>query len=227
MTQKVPSNKLILWSQAAGYVFVSPGDELTTGLVAGLEFIPQSEYDARMSQVALAVVEAPEALAFTQADVLARIEEDQKYLDHAFVILGKNMEDPQGARTRFARFVTGDFQDEGKNYKAKSLSHNTAAKCFYRFIKDTSYNSHLSLAKDIAIDNWHLLKELLTVECYRLSSTDDVWLEHAKITNMTQKAMEVEGWGWLPRSQIKFTKGKLVIPAWIAQKILDKKEEQV
>ena len=70
MTQKVPSNKLILWSQAAGYVFVSPGDELTTGLVAGLEFIPQSEYDARMPQVAPDVVEAPEALAFTQADVL-------------------------------------------------------------------------------------------------------------------------------------------------------------
>ena len=74
MIQNTPSNKLILWSQAGGYVFVSPGEELMTGLVAGLEFIPQSEYDARMSQVASAVVEAPEALAFTQADVLARIE---------------------------------------------------------------------------------------------------------------------------------------------------------
>ncbi|MBC8149747.1 MAG: hypothetical protein H8E97_00500 [Bacteroidetes bacterium] len=163
---------------------------------------------------------------FTKDDIIAKIEADPKYLDHAFVILGKDMEDPQGARTRFARFVAGDFLDEGKNYKAKSLSHNTAAKCFYRFIKDTSYKSHLSLAKDIAIDNWGLLEELLTVECYRLPSTDDVWLQHAKITNMTEKAMEVDGWGWLPRSQIKFIKGKLVIPAWIAQKILDKKDQE-
>lgn len=165
-------------------------------------------------------------LTFTRADILAKIEEDRKYLDHAFALLGKDMEDPQGARTRFARFVTGDFLDEGKKYRAKSLFHKTASKCFYRFIKDMHYKSHTDLAKDIAMDNWHLLEELLTVECYRLPSTDDVWLEHAKIINMTQKAMEVDGWGWLPRSQIKFVKGKLVIPAWIAQKILDKKDQE-
>ena len=214
LKQEVPQGKLILHSEEHGYVFVEPGDELTKGLVNGMTFVPLAEYQS-----------STPAASFTQADVLAKVDEDPKYLDHAFALLGKDMSEPKSARTRFARFVTGDFADEGKNFKAKSLQHKTAARCFYRFIKNTEYDSHLELARDIVADNWEQLEELLTADCYALPKVDDVWLDKAIITNMTSKAFEVEGWGWLPKSKVRFVKGKMVIPAWLAQSILEKKEE--
>ena len=216
MTQKqeVPQGKLILHSPEHGYVFVEPGDELTQGLINGMSFVPVHEYLA-----------ATPALSFTQAQILAKVDEDPKYLDHAFVLLGKDLSSPKSARSRFARFVTGDFADEGKNFRPKSLQHKTAARCFYRFIKNTEYDSHLELARDIVSDNWEQLEELLTADCYALPKVDDVWLDKAVITNMTSKAFEVEGWGWLPKSKVRFVKGKMVIPAWLAQSILENKEE--
>jgi len=165
------------------------------------------------------------AAAFTQADVLAKVDEHYKYLDHAFALLGKDLSDAKGAQSRFARFVTGDFKDEGKNFRPKSLQHKTAARCFYRFIKDTEYDTHLELARDIVSDSWEQLEELLECECYALAKQDDVWLDKAVITNMSAKAFQVEGWGWVPKSKVRFVKGKMVIPAWIAQSILEKKGE--
>ena len=212
--QKVPPGKLVLFSQEHGYVFVEPGDELTEGLTSGMQFIPIAEY-----------LSSETPTSFTQADVMAKVDEHPKYLDHAFALLGKDMSEPKSARTRFARFVTGDFKDEGKNFRPKSLEHKTAFKCFYRFIKNTENDSHIELARDIIADNWEQLEDLINAECYSLAKMDDVWLEKAVITNMSAKAFQVEGWGWVPKSKVKFIKGKMVIPAWLAQSILDKKEQ--
>ena len=207
----IPPGKLVLHSEQTGYVFVSPGDELTEGLLSGLTFITPDQYNSTTS-------------SFTQEQVLAKVDEHYKFLDHAFALLGKDDSAPKSARSRFARFVTGDFADEGKNFRAKSLQHKTAAKCFYRFIKDTEYETHLDLARDIVADNWEQLEELLTAECFALPKVDDVWLEKAVITNVSEKAFQVEGWGWVPKSKVRFVKGKMVIPAWIAQKILEKQD---
>jgi len=239
LKQEVPQGKLILHSEEHGYVFVEPGDELTQGLINGMTFVPISEYQANSQLEPLSAEELDEltpvlveginispVLTFTQADVLAKVDEHPKYLDHAFALLGKDMSEPKSARTRFARFVTGDFKDEGKNFRPKSLEHKTAFRCFYRFIKNTEYDSHIELARDIIADNWEQLEELLEAECYSLPKMDDVWLNKAVITNMSAKAFQVEGWGWVPKSKVKFIKGKMVIPSWLAQSILDKKEEQ-
>ncbi len=246
LKQEVPQGKLILHSEAQGYVFVEPGDELTQGLINGMTFVPIAEYQAKHTSVPLSeedlnsvgfremtqeekVQKFDELFgsipAFTQADVLAKVDEHPKYLDHAFALLGKDMSEPKSARTRFARFVTGDFKDEGKNFRPKSLEHKTAFRCFYRFIKNTEYDSHLELARDIVAENWEDLEELLEAECYSLPKMDDVWLDKAVITNMSTKAFQVEGWGWVPKSKVKFIKGKMVIPSWLAQSILDKKGE--
>tara|TARA_Y100000593_G_scaffold85136_1_gene161760 strand:+ start:695 stop:1726 length:1032 start_codon:yes stop_codon:yes gene_type:complete len=210
-------------------------DELTPVLVEGIDLAPVlSEEDLKdigfreMTQEEKAQ-KCDElfgnAAAFTQDDVLAKVDEHPKYLDHAFALLGKDPTDPQGARSRFARFVTGDFKDEGKNFRPKSLEHKTAFRCFYRFIKNTEYDSHIELARDIVAENWEDLEELLEAECYSLPKIDDVWLDRAVITNMSAKAFQVEGWGWVPKSKVKFIKGKMVIPSWLAQSILDKREE--
>jgi len=244
----VPEGQVILWKQpfeggslSAGMIFVEPGDKLTELLVQSWQFVPRDIYEKRdegfieanphlvadfvnpeeKQEKALPVQE----LAFTQSDVLAKVDEHYKYLDHAFALLGKDLSDPKGARSRFARFVTGDFKDEGKNFRPKSLQHKTAGRCFWRFIKNTEYDTHLELARDIVSDCWEQLEELLGCECYALAKQDDVWLDKAVITNMSAKAFQVEGWGWVPKSKVKFIKGKMVIPAWIAQSILEKKGE--
>jgi hypothetical protein len=226
--------------------FIEPGDKLTDLLVKGWQFVPRDIYNKRdegfieanphlaslsaeeqdeLTPVLVEGINLAPVLAFTQADVLAKVDEHYKYLDHAFALLGKDLSDAKGARSRFARFVTGDFKDEGKNFRPKSLQHKTAARCFYRFIKDTEYDTHLELARDIVSDSWEQLEELLECECYALAKQDDVWLDKAVITNMSAKAFQVEGWGWVPKSKVKFIKGKMVIPSWIAQSILEKKGE--
>ena len=236
-----------------GLIFVTP-EKITDYLVDGWEFVhidiyykrdegfveanphlrPSSNFDLDDNgKVAPVDVEPsppvqvlPPAPSFTQDDIRAKIDEHYKYLDHAFALLGKDPMDPKGPRSRFARFVTGDFKDEGKNFRAKSLQHDTAGRCFYRFIKNTSYKSHVDLARDIVLDYWEHLEDLLEAECYALPKRDDVWLDRAVILGVSSKAFNVEGWGWLPKSKIKFVKGKLVIPAWIAQNIMDKKGKE-
>jgi len=248
-----PEGNVILWKQpvdggslSAGLIFVEPGDKLTELMVQGWEFVPRDIYEKRdegfveanphlaslsaeeqdeLTPVLVEGINLAPVHAFTQTDVLAKVDEHPKYLDHAFALLGKDLADPQSAQSRFARFVTGDFKDEGKNFRPKSLEHKTAFRCFYRFIKNTEYDSHIELARDIVSENWEQLEELLEAECYSLAKMDDVWLDKAVITNMSAKAFQVEGWGWVPKSKVKFIKGKMVLPAWLAQSILDKKGE--
>ena len=81
----------------------------------------------------------------------------------------------------------------------------------------------MELAKEIALNHWKSLGDLLTVKCYKLATSDDVWLDGAVILNMSSKAFQVEGYGWLPKSKCKFVKGKLVIPGWLAQSAKEKR----
>ena len=261
--QKIPQGKLILYSESTGYVFVEPGDELTQGLINGMDFVPLAEYEkcnetnlitkhtisldthqhteegnAEYSTQLIDVKdinglsllerivagkdiipELPIELNFAKTDIEEKLKANIKYLDHAFKILGKD-EDNKSPRTRFYRFVTGDYSDEGKKYKPKSLSHIKAERCFGKFCLEGQ--SVLELAEEIAISNWSKLEELLTAQCYSLPATDDVWLKGAVILNMSAKALQVEGYGWLPKSKCRFVKGKLVIPGWLAQSIKEK-----
>lgn len=169
-------------------------------------------------------------LTYTQADVEAKLNsrEARQWIDTFMLAIGMDPADAEksgkeeGPRSRFYRYVTGDFKSEGKNYPAKSLSHKNAFYCFSRFVKDTEYKNHLELAKEIILENWEKAGEALEIGTpielpTRPESDKLVVVEASQIESITMKAFLVTGYGWLPKSKVKFKAGKLHVPAWLAK----------
>jgi len=168
--------------------------------------------------------ESSEIIIFPQ-DIAAKLEQGYEWIDAAIKILGLDPADEnvapkaESARSRMYRYVTGDFASEGKSFKAKSLSHDNAFYCLSRFVKGTEYKTHIELAKAIIMQNW---KEMLPLmeegfKPERLPVNDNVGISGASIEQITEKAYLVTGIGWIPKSQAKFSKGKLWVPAWIVE----------
>ena len=169
---------------------------------------------------------------FSQDLIKLKLDSGIEWLDAAFKILGLDPSDTIGPKTegpqsRFYRYVAGDFKGEYRSYPAKSLSHPNARYCFGRFIKGTKYNSHIELAKDIALQNWEKLEELVSPSFVpeTLVKNDNVGITGESIEQITEKAILVTGYGWLPRSKVKFSKGKMWIPTWLANKAKEAKKE--
>jgi hypothetical protein len=171
---------------------------------------------------------------FTQADIKAKLDLGHEWLDAAFAELGVDPADlkkkakHEGPRSRFYRYVTGDFSKEKKQYAPKSLVHPNARYCFNRFIKGTEYKSHMDLAMQIALDNWEALGALLQPGFTpKLLATDDmVGITGEAVEQITEKAFLVTGYGWLPKSKCKFKNGKLWIPAWLDKKAKAKQSKE-
>ena len=162
---------------------------------------------------------------FDASMIEAKLNEGIQFVDAAFKILGLDPSDTvgpktEGARSRFYRYVTGDFSGESKSFPAKSLAHPNARYCFGRFIKGTEFKSHIDLAKSIALENWKELGALVDPEFTpeELPQNDNVGITGEAVEQITSKAILVTGYGWLPRSKVKFAKGKMWIPAWLAKK---------
>lgn len=178
-------------------------------------------------------------LSYSRADVEDKLNSKEaiKWIDTFMLAIGMDPSDSEksgkeeGPRTRFHRYVTGNFKSEGKNYPAKSLGHKNAFYCFSRFVKDTEYKNHLEIAKEIILENWEKAGEALEIGTpvslpIRPESDKLVVIEATHIEAITVKAFLVTGYGWLPKSKVKFKAGKLQVPAWLAKNAKAKWELQ-
>ena len=70
------------------------------------------------------------------------------------------------------------------------------------------------------MENWKELGALVDPEFMpdELPQNDNVGITGEAVEQITEKAILVTGYGWLPKSKVKFAKGKMWIPAWLAKK---------